>query len=131
MNKTAANMATSLMCTMHQAHRGAVATSLPGIVAAFGNDDYSSDDRTKAEVARLRELLAEEGIEELGFGIDMVEGYTWVLLAKTDEKLLLHELVWRAAREAWIPDGSPKGISYLACQEQIAIACTCGQIVQA
>jgi hypothetical protein len=112
MDRTAAGIAATIKETLFEAHRGAIPTPFHGILAAFGNDGYTQDERTRAEVERVRELLKAEGIEELGFGVDAEESYTWVLLAKTDDVDLLNRIVWTAHRETWGGDNPV--------QEQIA-----------
>jgi hypothetical protein len=90
------------------AHRGAVPWR-KGIIAIFGNDGYSSDERTKKEVAWLRQNLADLHAEEVAFATDE-EGYSWVLLVRPRpcdveagrqlQMDLLEAAVWRAWRVA-------------------------------
>jgi hypothetical protein len=54
-----------------------------GVVAVFGNDGYSINDRAQKEVALLRRRLAEAGHTVLGFGVDPWEANTWVLLVSS------------------------------------------------
>lgn len=68
---------------MSDAHRGAMPGRQLGIIVVFGNDGYE-DDRTKLEVAMLREevLAAVPRMEILGFGVDSTDGYSWAMLVR-------------------------------------------------
>jgi hypothetical protein len=49
-------------------------------LAVFGNDGYDQDWRVRAEVALVRAVLAAFDVQEYGFGVDAVDGYSWALL---------------------------------------------------
>jgi hypothetical protein len=49
-------------------------------LAVFGNDGYDQDGRVRAEVALVRAVLAAFDVQEYGFGVDAVDGYSWALL---------------------------------------------------
>ena len=51
------------------------------IIALFGNDNYSADDRLQSEIDSYREQLAGTGNDELGFALSP-DGATWVLLTR-------------------------------------------------
>ena len=51
------------------------------IIALFGNDNYSADDRLQSEIDGYREQLAGTGNDELGFALSP-DGATWVLLTR-------------------------------------------------
>jgi hypothetical protein len=53
------------------------------VVVVFGNDDYSSDDRSHHDVESFREALTETGNDELGFSLSP-DGESWVLLTRPD-----------------------------------------------
>jgi len=52
------------------------------IIALFGNDNYSADDRLQSEIDGYREQLAGTGNDELGFALSP-DGATWVLLTRS------------------------------------------------
>jgi hypothetical protein len=82
------------------AHGGAVLWRR-GITALFGNDGYASigDDssggaeRAHREVDLIRERIRERNIEELAFATTP-DGYTWVMLVKTEDAPTWDELIW-------------------------------------
>jgi hypothetical protein len=51
------------------------------IIALFGNDKYSADNRLQSEIDGYREQLAGTGNDELGFALSP-DGATWVLLTR-------------------------------------------------
>jgi len=51
------------------------------IIALFGNDNYSADNRLQSEIDGYREQLAGTGNDELGFALS-ADGATWVLLTR-------------------------------------------------
>src|SRR5260370_8570047 len=51
------------------------------IIALFGNDNYSADDRLQSEIDSYREQLAGTVNDELGFALSP-DGATWVLLTR-------------------------------------------------
>jgi len=53
------------------------------VVVIFGNDEYSSNDRSHHDVESFREALTETGNDELGFSLSP-EGESWVLLIQPD-----------------------------------------------
>lgn len=48
----------------------------------------------------MRAALQVLGAEELGFGTDTGEQYTWVILARTEDVERMHQLLW----DAWSPE---------------------------
>ncbi len=82
------------------AHRGAVRCPSTGCTAIFGNDGYTQDPSTRAEVENVRRRLNAEGITEHAFAVNS-DGYTWVLLAgKPSDCKYLNAMVWRVWLEA-------------------------------
>jgi hypothetical protein len=73
---------------MFSPHRGVIEVQSPfggSCIAAFGNDGYRQDGRTRAYVDTL--------LEELGrldpvLGIDSDEGYTWAIVVPMDDLFL-------------------------------------------
>jgi hypothetical protein len=73
---------------MFQPHRGVIEVRNPfggSCIAAFGNDGYRQDERTRAYVDAL--------LEELGrlhpvLGLDSDEGYTWAIVVPMDDLFL-------------------------------------------
>jgi hypothetical protein len=51
------------------------------IIAIFGNDNYSADNRLQCEIDGYREQLTGTGNDELGFAFSP-DGATWVLLTR-------------------------------------------------
>jgi hypothetical protein len=79
-----------------------------GIIVAFGNDDYSSDEKSQGVVQLLTQLVDIPAwkIERLGFATNEEEdaGYTWVLLldpARSDDVVGLVESLDEAIWAAW------------------------------
>lgn len=65
---------------MFPPHRGVIEVRNPfggRCLAAFGNDGYSQDDRTRTYVDALLEEL---GRHDPVFGKDSAEGYTWAII---------------------------------------------------
>lgn len=61
----------------HHRHRGV--NDYNHELVFFGNDGYEQDERSRYEVEKLREMLAEEELEVRGFGLSD-GGYTWALI---------------------------------------------------
>jgi hypothetical protein len=64
-----------------------------GIAVIHGNDGFLQDPRVRAEVHVLRQILARQGIEVLGFGTDTrkrTTGRAWALVVRSDDVHLLH-----------------------------------------
>lgn len=82
------------------AHRGAILWT-SNVTAVFGNDGYSSNisgdseatQRTRKEVEGLKQKLLQLGTEELAFELSP-DGYSWVVLVKSDNAKELNDLVW-------------------------------------
>ena len=69
---------------LQQVHRAAFCLDGNGdnlIIALFGNDNYSADNRLQSEIDGYREQLAGTGNDELGFALSP-DGATWVLLTR-------------------------------------------------
>jgi hypothetical protein len=96
---------------MFAAHRGAMWWRRVGVSVVFGNDGYAvrsggrfhegelrpvDDPRPRREVALVREVLAKQGIEVLGFGTSSGNGYSWAMLVQTDDRAMLESVVWQA-----------------------------------
>jgi len=95
--------------------RGAMPWRQAGVSVIFGNDDLGGDPRTRVEVARVREWLAELDIKILGFGADSWAGYSWAMLVETSEVRNMNRLVWGS----W-GDGNYDGVQYQAALAGIA-----------
>ncbi|MEM9949439.1 MAG: restriction endonuclease [Cyanobacteria bacterium P01_D01_bin.36] len=118
------------------AHRGAVLWC-PGVTAVFGNDGYSPNNcepdeetgkpskdisqaitersneatkRSQEEVNQLQLNLQNRQIAQIGFGTSD-DGYTWCVLARTDDAKLLNDIVWTCY---------PLGVSNSQGQQSIA-----------
>ena len=72
---------------LHEAHRGAILWC-PGVTAIFGNDNHK-DERSRAGLQRLQDKLVES--EMLA---NHTDGYSWVVLVRSDETMSLFNLVW-------------------------------------
>ena len=99
---------------MFSAHRGAFPSRVVGHTVIFGNDAYTSDGRTRAEVAKLRDYLGAKGIQEVGFGTGDVEGYTWAMIVRSGDSPALHTAVWWAWGHASGIPGTPDDPSEIA-----------------
>jgi hypothetical protein len=76
--------------------RGVMPWRQHGIAVVFGNDGYSFYSRSRDEVESVRERLRERGIEELDFGLDAQEGYSWAMLVRSEDVGALFEAIWRS-----------------------------------
>jgi hypothetical protein len=85
-NAEAVEMANYVSKHMSNVHRGAMAWRQVGIAVVFGNDGYS-DIRTQQEIASLRDDFEESHprVEEIGFGVDDEENFSWAILVKLHE----------------------------------------------
>jgi hypothetical protein len=94
----ASEAATYVSRNLMAAHRGAMPWRHLGIAVVFGNDGYSCEDdsRPREEVDSVRGRLRERGIEELGFGLNAGDGYSWAMLVRSDDVEYLHDAVWRS-----------------------------------
>lgn len=110
-NRLAAEAAVVACETAFSTHRGAMLLQVGDIAVGvcFGNDGYTQDAQTRIRVDYLRRLLADEGIEVLGFGLDRRRceyhrgekidstpadrGYTWAMLVASDDVVLLGDMV--------------------------------------
>lgn len=73
---------------MFPPHRGVIEVRNPfggRCLAAFGNDGYSQDDRTRTYVDAL---LEEIGGHDPVLGIDSDDGYTWAIVVPLDDDTL-------------------------------------------
>lgn len=73
---------------MFPPHRGVILVQNPfgGLcLAAFGNDGYSQDDRTRAYVDAMLETT---GRHDPVLGIDSDEGYTWAIVVPVKDEAL-------------------------------------------
>lgn len=74
---------------MFPPHRGVIEARNPfggcRCLAAFGNDGYRQDERTRVYVDAL---LAELGYHDPVLGIDSDEGYTWAIVVPFDDDML-------------------------------------------
>jgi len=68
-------------------HNGAACFWKRGVFVAFGNDDYTQDEKSRGAVDLLRQRLDDLQITELGFGVDSSDGYTWTMLVEPEEFL--------------------------------------------
>jgi hypothetical protein len=100
-NREADRHANVLSDVHFNVHRGATACpTLPGVSVVFGNDGWEGESsRAQKEVQLLRERLAAQGIEELGFGLND-DFYTWAILCRTQDVDFLSTAVWDCWREA-------------------------------
>jgi hypothetical protein len=82
-NAEAEAMARYVSKHMDNVYRGAMAWRQVGIAVVFGNDSYV-DTRTQQEIASLRNQLKQTHprFEELGFGVDDEQSYSWAMLVK-------------------------------------------------
>jgi hypothetical protein len=55
------------------------------IAGVYGNANYLADERAREEVALVRQRLKEAGIEVMQFGLSL-DGYTWALLIRVDDR---------------------------------------------
>ncbi len=73
---------------MFPPHRGVIEVRNPfggcRCLAAFGNDGYRQNERTRAYVDALQAVLVEQGLWDVQLGIDSDEGYTWAILVPLD-----------------------------------------------
>lgn len=70
---------------MFATHRGVIEVRNPfggRCLAAFGNDGYSQDDRTRTYVDAMVEEL---GGHDPALGIDSKDGYTWAIVVSLDD----------------------------------------------
>src|SRR3954454_13416985 len=113
--QAAAIEAATFVCEhLMAAHRGAMPWRHPGFAVLFGNDGYATDDpRSCLEVEAVRERLRGRGIEELGFGLEPDEGYSWAMIVRGDDVRFLFDAVW----QSW-PDAS--GIQHRIALDEIA-----------
>jgi hypothetical protein len=119
-NAEAARAARYISEHMMESHRGACAWGAHGVVVLYGNDGIK-DPRYVGERAAVRRMLAEDGIPVLGEGV-CGEGYTWTILARGEDIVWFHTLVWEAFVEA-LEEGptDPAGWGgYLHCQMGIS-----------
>jgi hypothetical protein len=74
---------------MFPPHRGVIEVRNPfggcRCLAAFGNDGYRQDARTRAYADALLAALADQGLWDAQLGIDSDEGYTWAILVPLDD----------------------------------------------
>src|SRR4051794_7601014 len=93
----ASEAATFVNTNLMPAHRGAMPWRQLGISVVFGNDGYCTDDpRSRHEVKLVREMLRRRGIEELGFGLDPMEGYSWAMIVRSHDVEFLLDAVWQS-----------------------------------
>jgi hypothetical protein len=73
---------------MFPPHRGVIEVRNPfggcRCLAAFGNDGYRQNERTRVYADALLAELAEQGLWDAELGIDSDDGYTWAILVKLD-----------------------------------------------
>jgi hypothetical protein len=85
----ATSLATYARKEMPTTPRGSLLIRLVGentvIAGVFGNSNYLGDERARQEVALIRQRLKDAGVEVLQFGLSL-DGYTWALLVRVDDK---------------------------------------------
>jgi hypothetical protein len=59
----------------------------------FGNEGGRDPSAVQDEVARIRDLLDQEGIRVLGFAAAPVDGETWAMIVESEDLDLLGEIV--------------------------------------
>ena len=109
---------------MFEAHRGAIRWKGNGVTCLFGNDGYSSDERSKAEVEYIRTALDPD--REIAFATGGDDGYSWAMLVRGDGPPELDDLVWSGWRSASSDSADPEGVNgYCWIQKDIASRVIC------
>jgi hypothetical protein len=63
------------------------------IAVVFGNDDYATDRRAKAEVEAVRRMIRGDG-KELAFATSGSDGFSWALACEVPARLDLGNLTY-------------------------------------
>jgi hypothetical protein len=101
--------------SMFPPHRGVIEIRNPfggcRCLAAFGNDGYSQDDRTRQYAAALVDELSEQGLWDVDLGTSD-DGYTWAIVVPLDDDepaTVLMELIEDALYSRYIES---RGLDY-------------------
>jgi hypothetical protein len=73
--------------------RGAIEGRQTRVSVVFGNESRRDPAAVQDEVARIRDLLNQEGIRVLGFAVAPGDGETWAMIVESEDLDLLQELV--------------------------------------
>jgi hypothetical protein len=95
-NAEAGRVAEYVLVEMIPDHRGAMPWRKDGISVVFGNDSYAEEPQAKEKAAKFREILGQIGVKVLGYGVDPLDGLSWVMLVETADTDMLTRLVWKA-----------------------------------
>ncbi len=108
---------------MFPPHRGVIEVRNPfggRCLAAFGNDGYSQDDRTRTYVhALLEEIERHDPV----LGIDSDDGYTWAIVVPVDDETVAPFLSAVIEHELYVRYRETRGIAdddgFVACRKSI------------
>ncbi len=73
--------------------RGVIEGRQARVSVVFGNEAGRDPAEVRDEVARIREILDQEGIRLLGFAVAPGDGETWAMIVESEDIPLLNELV--------------------------------------
>jgi hypothetical protein len=92
-NAEAKSMAQYVSENLADRPRGAIAGRQARVSVVFGNEAGRDPAAVQDEVARIRDLLDQEGIRVLGFAVATGDGETWAMIVESEDIDLLEELV--------------------------------------
>ena len=80
---------------MFESHRGVIPSQYQNVMAAFGNNGYSTNIKSQREVDATREFITDRSGQVLGFGVSS-NGYSWAILYHADnmESFEVLEIMW-------------------------------------
>ena len=73
--------------------RGVIEGRQARVSVVFGNEAGRDPAEVRDEVARIRDILDQEGIRLLGFAVAPGDGETWAMIVESEDIPLLNELV--------------------------------------
>jgi hypothetical protein len=77
--------------------RGAIPGRLTRVSVVFGNERGRDPAAVQDEVARIRDILDQEGIRVLGFAVAPGDGENWAMIVESEDLELLEEIVGEPA----------------------------------
>jgi hypothetical protein len=77
--------------------RGAIPGRQTRVSVVFGNETGRDPAAVQDEVARIRDILDQEGIRVLGFALVAGDGETWAMIVESEDLDVLEDLVGEPA----------------------------------